>query len=544
MRTFPRSFAALLALAGPAAAQIVLSTGRGDGVGDFFGQAVAGGLDLSGDAVPDLVVGAIEPHPLAPGPGYVRAIDGASGAILWTRPGAAVLEHFGAKVALVPDQDGDGRAEVLAAAPRADSSAGVVRLLSGSDGAVRASWHGTAADSALGSAIAAVGDLDQDGVGDFALGAPGTSASAGRVLVISGANGATLLDRPGDFAGDRFGATIAPLHDVDGDGTADLLVGAPGFDAGGADTGAALAISTATGAILRTWTGGVAGSSFGATLGLLGDVDGDGMPEVVVGAWTDPGSTPGLQPGSVSVIATATGAVLYRRIGVTADDYLGRALAVVGDFDGDGAADWAAFARHDVDNQHPGAVFVHSGRTGAIVRVLYGDADQDSHGLALARAGDLDGDGFADLLAGAPEPYHGTPGTGYVHAWRGGPGRIVPEGGSCWTPPSPRPSLRVLVQPIVPASAQFVVRDGAPNGTALVVVARAPTPFAPAGACSVISTSILAVVWIPLDASGDGARHALLPLAPSTLPAVWLQALVRDAAGARAATFQWLVALR
>ncbi len=527
----------------PAIAQEVLRTARGDGPGDFFGQSVAGGLDLSGDGKPDLVVGAIEPHPIAPGPGFVRAIDGRTGAVLWTTPGLAQLEHFGTAVALVPDIDGDGLAEVLAGAPRANASTGVARLLRGADGAVLAAFPGATANDLMGAAVGTAGDIDGDGVHDLGLGAPGAGAGAGRLLVISGASGATLLDRPGVAAGDRFGAAFVPLGDFDGDGTDDLLVGAPGMDLGGVDTGAVLAISGATGAILASWTGGVPASSFGGALAVLGDVTGDGAPEIVVGAWSDPGFTPGLQPGSVNVISLPAGTLLYRRIGVTADDFMGRTLAALGDFDGDGWPDWAASSRHDPDNEHPGVVFVHSGLTGEILRVLYGDRDQDGLATSIARAGDIDGDGLADVLAGAPEPYHGTPGTGYVRVWRGGPGHILWVGRSCWTPPAPRLGLDVIVQPAPFAPARLRVRNGTPNGLAVAVIGRRQHVYSSFSPCAPIAADVVLRLPIPLDAGGQGERMLSLPLQPVVQPQLWLQAFSRAPSGGLAATWAWHVLL-
>ena len=137
----------------------------------------------------------------------------------------------------------------------------------------------------FGLALAGVGDVDGDGVPDLAVGAP----EQGRVFLFSGATGQRLrtLNNPTPQAGARFGRALAGVGDVDGDGVPDLTVGAPGQDVEGRDTqGQVFLFSGATGQQLRTLNNPTpqAGARFGRELAGVGDVDGDGVSDLAVGA--------------------------------------------------------------------------------------------------------------------------------------------------------------------------------------------------------------------------------------------------------------------
>ncbi|HTE07024.1 MAG TPA: FG-GAP-like repeat-containing protein [Planctomycetota bacterium] len=307
----------------------------------------------------------------------------------------------------------------------------------------------------FGSSLAALGDLDGDGVSDLAAGAPGDDdgglkSGAVRILFLrpdGTVHGEQKLGAgSGGFGGaldglDQFGAAVAPLGDLDGDGVTDLAVGAPGDGEGGdfgtSQVGAVwIAFLRPDGTVkgqqkLSALHGGLDGllgnfSRFGAALAPLGDLDGDAVADLAVGG-TDTVYILFLHAdGTVKAHHTIT---LAQTGFASFVDGFGLSLARLGDLDGDGLTELAAGA--------PGA------SVSGAVAVLFLEADGsvkaqqnisatagglqgplhpfDRFGASLAALGDADGDGVADLAAGAVDDDDGASGAGaawilFLHA--------------------------------------------------------------------------------------------------------------------------------
>ena len=141
-----------------------------------------------------------------------------------------------------------------------------------------------------GLSVTGVGDVDLDGHPDVAVGAPGADTSngvdSGLLTVYSGRDFSVLKVIAGSGAGDRFGTGVRSAGDVDKDGRLDLIVSAPGDDAAGKDAGAAAVFSGKDWSVLRVIRGDRAGQKLSAVSG-AGDVDGDGHADVIVGATWD-----------------------------------------------------------------------------------------------------------------------------------------------------------------------------------------------------------------------------------------------------------------
>ncbi len=275
-------------------------------------------------------------------------------------------------------------------------------------------WTEQAGDSVVG-----LGDVDGDGLPDFATGAPwhsNNTANPGHVYVCKGSTAELLYTLTGQFGGDDFGTAVANAGDVDGDGVNDILVGAPDFvSTGGHDSGSTPGFvevhSGATGALLLHVDGDVAGDMFGASVSAVNDIDGDGIEDFAVGAHGFDGAAS--NGGMVRMLSGASGATLWTRAAGQANSGYGTRLATVGDVDGDGDLDIAVGAPSYNDT---GAVFVFSGADGALLRSWFGpQAKIRFGGGALAGTGDIDGDGAPDLAVGAVEaPYGTSKGTLYV----------------------------------------------------------------------------------------------------------------------------------
>ncbi len=270
----------------------------GSTANEKFGSAVVDMGDVNGDGVPDLAISAPRATVSGtPGIGRVRIFSGTDlGLILDIEgDGSAGDAEFGASLALADDFDGDGRGDLLVGVPGSStlgSDTGRARLVSTSSGSVLLTMEGLEGGARLGQSVAAWIDADNDGTQDFVAAAPAsaalTGANTGSAVIFSGASGNPFGGWVGDTAGDLFGAFLSTSEDIDGDGYRDLLVGVPGSDGAAADAGAIHVYS-------RYWPrpryvlhGGIAHERFGSSAAPLGDVDGDGLGEIVVGA---PGAT-------------------------------------------------------------------------------------------------------------------------------------------------------------------------------------------------------------------------------------------------------------
>jgi len=508
------SFAACaIASTAPLRSQSVAWNTTGANDGAAFGIAIAGGVDIDMDGVPDALVGAPRFHPNHPGPGDASLLSGATGQRLFTWTGIANGDQFGATVAIVGDVNGDSRADLAIGSPRADvaaPNAGLVRVVSGRTGAELFTIQGSNAGDLLGTSLAALGDVDGDTRADFAVGATRNSIGIGHVRIVSGASGATIRTLTGTSVNDRFGVSLAAIGDLDGDGVTDLAIGAERSDVVATDAGSVLVVSSASGATLRTWFGATALDEFGHAVAGVGDVSADGVPDVLVGAWNDDAGS-GFLPGSVSLISGADGSVLGYWSGITADDHLGKGLAGLGDLNGDGVPDFGYSGRHDLNDQHPGDVWVRSGATHELLFFLWGDRIEDEFGIGLAQMGDVDGDGLDDFVVGAPEAYHTTPAEGYARLILGCRGRVVPITPGCPDGPA-YPRLFVRGCPGPGATLELTISEALPLSSARIRIGNlGGETHASFGCTQLLVGPLTGTLGLALDAKGRGVTSWILP---------------------------------
>jgi len=411
--------------------------------GAHFGWSVAAAGDVNGDGYADVLVGAKDLTDGQSQEGRCYLFYGSATGLLttptWIADGSLVNAQLGFACATAGDVNGDGHSDVVAAGPYTSNP-------QPQEGRV-AVWHGSAdvpaqgvtwfaesnqSGAQLGRALA-LGDFNGDGYSDAVVGTglyDNVGADGGRVLLYSGAPanlaGGASWTAVGVAAGDRFGDAVASAGDVNGDGYDDLLVGAPRNQ----NRGAAYLYMGAPGGLggAPTWTtlGEQVGDLYGFALGTAGDLNGDGFSDVVVGAPFHAASY--LDEGKVYVyLGSAAGLATqpaWTRTGGQASALFGHAAGTAGDVNGDGFSDLAVGApQYTAGESREGVAFVFRGDPNGIdpAPPWIGQINQAnaSFGQALATAGDVNGDGYSDIVIGAPAYDDAATDQGAAFVYRG-----------------------------------------------------------------------------------------------------------------------------
>ena len=392
---------------------------------DRLGSAIAIAGDVNSDGYDDIIIGSEN----ASSPGAIRGgtatiYSGRSGAALHHFVGPGNIAQFGHSVCGLGDVDGDGVDDVAISAYRAAHNfpqAGAVFVYSGASGAQIFRFDGSAAFLSLGARVSAIGDLDNDGHQDIMASSETGTSGTGTIYVWSGANGTLLLTIDGPQVGAHFGQALAAAGDVNGDGIVDILVGAPSAASLNlVENGAAAVYSGASGTALYTFRGHLSRQHLGAAVAGVGDLDGDGCADFFIGS-------PGLGPvrdlsfGGATLYSGRLGHTLFHLDGAIANNQLGSGVASIGDFDGDGIPDVAVGSQgcSPMGAMQAGTIAIHSGAHGKLLYTFSGETPFDHLGNSFA-GGDVNHDGRADLVFASADANPGgqmNAGTAYV---RGG----------------------------------------------------------------------------------------------------------------------------
>ena len=339
----------------------------------------------------------------------------------WAAPRLLTLDHplrlsftgFASSVAAVGDLDGDGVADYLVGAYehywQQNLNQGRAFVFSGESGKVLLTLDlpYPQQGAAFGGAVAAAGDIDQDGIPDLFVGAFGQGGS-GRAFVFSGKTGSLIrtLQAPQRQYGDGFGWSVAALGDLTADRVPELLVGAFGQEG----EGRAFVFDGQTGKLLRTLAPPppLDSAAFGWSVAGAGDLDQDGLPDILVGAPYTPIGEISVQ-GRVFAFSGRTGKLLYALTDPfpRAGEGFGWRVASAGDLNEDGVPDILIGAPYKTGEgtRSEGAAFVFNGANGALLFSLRNPGLYKSYsgfGLSVAPSPDINGDGIPEILVGAP----------------------------------------------------------------------------------------------------------------------------------------------
>jgi FG-GAP repeat protein len=384
--------AALLALASlPLAAQATLFDALGT-TGDSFGQVCDVVGDVNGDGFGEVIVGAWrDDNGTLTDAGSVFVYSGADGSLLRTIQGGALDDHMGFGSSAAGDVNGDGFADICAAAdednvPGIGPNAGSATIVSGFDGSVLYTFTGQAASELFGWSTAAAGDVNGDGRDDVLVGAlqarsASSPSAAGSLVVFSGLDGSVLHRVFGDVAGGQLGSDVGRVGDVNGDGKADFA---------GVQGTLVRVFSGADGAELWRRTSGGDPAVAGGM-----DANGDGFDDYLIGA---PGVS--TNTGRVQLVSGFDNGILFEVTGWLTGDQLGADVTDAGDLDGDGYGDFAAGMPgfDGAAGLNTGAVRGFSGRTGAVLFTLEGNLANDRLGSSVGGGRDVNGDGIPDVI--------------------------------------------------------------------------------------------------------------------------------------------------
>ncbi|MBX7041524.1 MAG: FG-GAP-like repeat-containing protein [Ignavibacteria bacterium] len=375
-------------------------TMTGENSNDNFGYSVSGAGDVNGDGYHDVICGAYGFNGMGRAYVYFGGVSMNNVADV-SMYGGAISDFFGASVSNAGDVNDDGYPDVIVGAHGYSSATGRAYIYYGGsvmDGAADVTMTGESSNNSFGYSVSDAGDVNGDGFADVYVGAYGYSSSKGRAYLYYGGasmNNAVDIYMTGEESLNYFGYSISGGGDVNGDGFADMISGAYGYDS---NTGRAYVYTNMmTGEDIPdlTMTGEAALNYFGRSVSNAGDLNNDGFDDVIIGASYAPSSTRKAYIFYGGEIMNSEADVTLS--GTTPNAWFGSSVSSAGDVNGDGYDD-AIVGEPGLSRAYIFYGGVSMNNVADVI--LNGEVTGDSFGGSVSSAGEVNGDGFDDVIVG------------------------------------------------------------------------------------------------------------------------------------------------
>ena len=368
----------------------------GENIGDTFGWIARNIGDVDGDGINDVTTSS---PGFNNGAGKVFVFSSSTGKQLWSVEGSAPGGRLGHGIEAAGDVNADGIPDVVAAAPYINQ----VNVYSGRDGTELFSLAGRDTTGAFGLSVKGIGDINGDGHSDILVGEPfqvwggpfngGTMEHPGKIHIYSGKDQSELFTAGGEAPGDGFGSAVSGISHKNG---FTFVIGAPA--AGSSRIGKAYVFTTTDGPPTFEMEADSGGASFGSMfLSVVGDLNGDGFQDTYISDWADNTVAPG--SGKVYLYSGKDGSRMFTLEGTAAGEGFGIGISDAGDVDKDGYDDLVVGGwQNALEAPSAGKLYIHSGKDGALLYVITGKVAGETLGYDTTGLGDVDGDGFVDFL--------------------------------------------------------------------------------------------------------------------------------------------------
>jgi hypothetical protein len=401
--------------------------------------------DFNGDGYSDVIIGANAYDNGSTNEGmafvYYGSSKGLSTTADWTAESNQIDAYFGCSVSTAGDVNGDGYADVIIGShlyDNGETDEGMAFVYYGSSSGLStiADWtvEGNQADALFGKWVSTAGDVNGDGYSDVIVGShlyDNGETDEGMAFVYHGSSSglSTIADwtAESDQVDAYFGCSVSTAGDINGDGYSDVIVGADYYDNGESAEGRAFVYNGSSSGLSTSadWTAesNLAGARFGYSVCTAGDVNGDGYSDVIVGApyFNPHEGTAFVYFGSSFGLSLSDNWTVE---GDQADMYFSYSVSTSGDVNGDGYSD-IIIGSHLYDNGETdeGMAFVYHGSSSGLSTsadwTAESNQDEASFGHSLSLAGDVNGDGYSDVIVGAYRYDNGESNEGMAFIYSG-----------------------------------------------------------------------------------------------------------------------------